>query len=116
MLSPNLGNILISILMAWPYLDEHSQDGQPVRLIHGAAQVPVLGVVVDQVELSREGLPVHRVFAAPGVLSAPVGVELSQLVDILLQRSSSQAWSNSLLNITLHHLPVSVFTHLSLQG
>ena len=98
------------------HLEEYSEDGETVGLVHGLAEAAVLGVVVHQVQLGREGLPVHRVLAASSVLSAPVGVELGQLVDILLQRSSSQAWSNSLLNITLHHLPVSVFTHLSLQG
>ena len=78
------------------YLDKHPQHRQAVRLVHGVAKVPVLGVVMHQVQLRREGFPVHGVLTAPSILPAPVSVELSQLVDIILQWPSAQTWSNSL--------------------
>ena len=94
------------------YLDEHSQHGQTVRLVHGVAKVSVLGVVVHQVQLGREGLPVHRVFAASSVLSAPVGVKLGQLVDVVFQRPSGQTWSTHWSTSPPSHQSL----YLSLQG
>lgn len=70
---------LLNLRVAGAGLDEHPEDSQSVRLVHGHGRVAVLAVVVDNVQLSVVLHPVQGVLAASSSSRPPVGVHLEDL-------------------------------------
>ena len=71
---------LLKLLVRLPRLEEHPEDSEAVRLVHGLGGLPVLGVIVDDMELRVILHPVNGVLAAAlAILLAPVGVHLENL-------------------------------------
>merc|ERR1719264_1794519 len=74
---------LLQLLVSLPCLQEHPKNSEAVRLVHGLGGVPVLGVVVDDVELRVILLTINGVLAASlASLLSPVSVHLEDLVVI----------------------------------
>ena len=77
---------------------EDTNNCQTVRVSGSLAEAGVLGVVVDEVELHREGMPTNQVFRTHLGPVAPVQMKLSE--DIFVLQSSTSIIINV---ITLQH-------------
>merc|ERR1712055_921001 len=114
-LSMRGGQHFIVLIADLEHLTDNGETiGRGKSFLHGEAN---LGV--DNVHLHGELLPVDRVLRTPGVVSAPVEMQLQHLITLTLTENIRRSSHNTVPCIILHntkHCSVAIVGHMSIES